>query len=232
VNLTRRDGMLAVLRGSLISFAVLTPFLLGARPAMAQRDRPRPSQPPSGRSINMGPWAPAAALAAKEPPASLGALSIVPLSPDDKSGTSITVDFAVSCKQCRQAAFRISAFPKVVPDPSPYAQIAPGETFWRPPHSLKCVNCGAVGRAFDARTDGYDGILNGGCSYESGNEGEAFVPGVFKVTISATYNVELYELTEISETVKVRPPDLFDWFVIHGDPVDGGKPFEVGYECA
>lgn len=171
---------------------------------------------------------PSAALAAREPPSCLSAFRLTRIAPYN----SITAEFAVACKTCGQATFQISGFPKVAPDPSPYYQIAPGETLWRPPHSLKCTGCGTAATVFDARKNGYDGVLNGGCAYESGDQGEAFVPGVFKVKISATYNIDLDELTGLAREAKVRPPDLFDWLVIHGDAADGGKAFELGYECA
>jgi hypothetical protein len=89
-----------------------------------------------------------------------------------------------------------------------------------------------VAKLFDARTDGYDGICNGGCSYESGTGGEAFVPGSFKVTVTPVYNNELSEMIESAAEFGVQTPDLFDSFVIHGAPLGDGKPFETYYECA
>ena len=61
------------------------------------------------------------------------------------------VEFAVSCKTCNHAVFKFSGFPIVIPDPSHYDELRPGQTLWRPPHHLKCVNCGNVAKAFDAR---------------------------------------------------------------------------------
>jgi hypothetical protein len=181
----------------------------------------------------MGSWTPAAALAAKQPPASFSQLALTALPPREiGSGPAFAVDFAVSCKTCNHAVFMISGFPKIATDPSPYAEISAGETLWYPPHNLKCANCGSVAKMFDARKDGYDGIVNGGCSYENGTDGEAFVPGSFNVTICAVYNIELEELTEAAAEANVQPPDLFDPFVIRGDPTGDGKPFETYYECA
>ena len=177
-------------------------------------------------------WSPEAALAAKQPPASLSQLALTVVPPEAGRRPAFAVDFAVSCKTCNHGVFMISGFPKIAPDPSPYAEILPGQTFWRPPHNLKCVNCGSVAKLFDARTDGYDGICNGGCSYESGTDGEAFVPGSFTVTVAPVYNNELSEMIESAAEFGVQTPDLFDSFVIQGDPVGGGKPFETYYECA
>jgi hypothetical protein len=180
----------------------------------------------------MDSWSPEAARAAEQPPASLSQLALTALPPKNiGSRPAFAVDFAVSCKTCHHAVFLISGFPEIVSDPSPY-EIPPGETIWRPPHNLKCVNCGSVAKLFDARTDGYDGICNGGCSYESGTDGEAFVPGSFKVTVAPVYNNELSEMIESAAEFGVQTPDLFDSIVIQGDPVEGGEPFETYYECA
>lgn len=43
------------------------------------------------------------------------------------------------------------------------------------------------------RTQGYDGVLNGGGTYESGTEGKAFMPGLFHIVVSLAYNAELAE---------------------------------------
>ncbi|HTT84914.1 MAG TPA: hypothetical protein VMF67_15670 [Rhizomicrobium sp.] len=181
----------------------------------------------------MDSWSPEAALAAAQPPASLSQLALTALPPRNiGSRPAFAVEFSVSCKTCNHAVFLISGFPKIAPDPSPYYGLPPGKTFWRPPHNLKCLNCGSVAKLFDARTDGYDGICNGGCSYESGTDGETFVPGSFKVTVTPVYNIELSEIIESAAAFGVQTPDLFDSFVIHGDPVGGGKRFETHYECA
>jgi hypothetical protein len=181
----------------------------------------------------MDSWSPEATQAAEHPPASLSQLALAARPPKNiGSEPDIGVEFVVSCRTCNHAVFQISAFPKVAPDPSPYYRVSPGETLWRPPHNLKCVNCGGEAKLFDARTDGYDGICNGGCSYESGTEGEAFVPGNFKVTVIPIYNIELSELMESAAQFKVQTPDLFDAIVIQGEPVGDGEPFETNYECA
>jgi hypothetical protein len=142
------------------------------------------------------------------------------------------VEFAVSCQTCNHAVFMFSGFPIIMPDPSPYEELRPGETLWLSPHNLKCVNCGTVAKAFDARTDGYDGIVHGGNAHESGTVGEAFVPGTFNITITVIYNNDLEEQIEPANKAGVQPLDLFDSFVIRGTPVGDGKPFEEVYECA
>jgi hypothetical protein len=170
----------------------------------------------------------AAAAAARQPPTCLAGFSMFLL----PAHHEVSVDYEVRCRTCSEGRFHISGFPIVAPDPSPYFAVAPGETVWRPPHSLMCAHCGAGGRVFDARTNGYDGVLNGGCSYESGNTGERDLEGVFKVTIALAYNTELPELLEAAQEAKVGMADLFDWFTISGEPVDGGRPIELDYECA
>jgi hypothetical protein len=177
-------------------------------------------------------WTPAAALAVKQPPASLSQLALTVIESENGFDPDFGVEFAVSCKTCNHAVFKFSGFPIVMPDPSHYDELRPGQTLWRPPHHLKCVNCGNVAKAFDARTDGYDGILNGGNAYESGTHGEAFVAGTFNITITVVYNNDLDEQIEPAKEAAVQPPDLFDSFVIRGTPVEDGMPFEEVYECA
>jgi hypothetical protein len=169
-----------------------------------------------------------AIIAARQPPACLAgfSLSLLP------SHQEVSVEYDVRCATCGGGRFHISGFPIVAPDPSSYFAIAPGETIWRPPHSLKCAHCGAGGRVFDARTNGYDGVLNGGCSYESGEAGERDVEGVFKVTIALAYNAELPELLEVAQEAKVGVADLFDWFTISGESTEGGPSVVLDYECA
>jgi len=170
-------------------------------------------------------------MAARQPPACLAGFSTSLLPP----ANDIAVDYEIRCKGCGEGRFHISGFPIVAPNPSPYFDVAPGATLWRPPHSLKCTHCGTGGRVFDARTNGYDGVLNGGCGYESGETGEQEVKGVFKVTIGLAYNTidaDIPELLDAAQEAKVGVADLFDWFTIDGEPVDGGQPIEFGYECA
>ncbi|MGR4866967.1 hypothetical protein [Caulobacter sp. LARHSG274] len=170
----------------------------------------------------------AAAAAARQPPTCLAGFSTSLLPPHHE----VSVDYEVRCKTCGDEHFHISGFPIVAPDPSPYFAIAPGETIWRPAHSLRCAHCGAGGRVFDARTSGYDGVLNGGCSYESGETDEQDVEGLFKITIALAYNVELSELLEAAQEAEVGIADLFDSFTISGEPVNGGRSIELDYECA
>lgn len=153
----------------------------------------------------------------------------IPLAP---GALDIVVDFKLSCLTCSAEIFQISAFPLVVPDPSPYAQVRPGETLYRPPHTLKCVSCGAEHPLFDVRTQGYDGVLNGGGTYESGTDGKEFMPGRFHVVVAFTYNTELEELRELAEEARVRASDLFDWIAINGTATDGVPNIELSYECA
>jgi hypothetical protein len=90
-----------------------------------------------------------------------------------------------------------------------------------------------VGTIFDARTDGYDGILNGGGPYESEKGEHRFTDVICKVVLSPTYNIEVEELQELAAGAgpHVKATDLFDWINIIATLPDG-EPFEVDYECA
>jgi hypothetical protein len=85
---------------------------------------------------------------------------------------------------------------------------------------------------FDVRTQGYDGVLNGGGAYESGTEGKAFIPGRFHVVVGFIYNIDLTELEQLASEARVSAPDLFDWISIVGTATDGSANVELGYECA
>ena len=85
---------------------------------------------------------------------------------------------------------------------------------------------------FDVRTQGYDGVLNGGGAYESGTEGKAFVPGRFHVVVAFTYNTELEELRGLAREARVGVSDLFDWISIVGTASDSVPNIELSYECA
>jgi len=173
---------------------------------------------------------PAAEQAAKTPPSCLADFNCAAL-PLEDDGLDLAVDFALTCKACGADTFEILAFPKVAPDPSPYFAIEPGQTLFQPPHRLKCTSCGDERALFDVRTQGYDGVLNGGGAYESGTTGEAPIPGVFNVVVTACYNIELNELIELAHDAKVNASDLFDWLTIVGTST-GGEQIELSYECA
>ena len=87
---------------------------------------------------------------------------------------------------------------------------------------------------FDAHTDGYDGVLNGGCAYESGSDGEEFSPGSYEVTVCVTYNIDASELDELASSAgaEVKATDLFDSLSITATSVSGGPHLEFHYECA
>jgi hypothetical protein len=142
------------------------------------------------------------------------------------------IDFKLRCQECTGDIFQISAFPLVAPDPSPYSGVQPGQTLYRPPHTLKCVSCNVERPLFDVRTQGYDGVLNGGGAYESGTEDKAFMPGRFHVVVDFIYNIDLTELEELASEAKVGASDLFDGISIVGTATDGGQNVELSYECA
>ena len=74
--------------------------------------------------------------------------------------------------------------------------------------------------------------MNGGCTYESGTEGESPIPGTFNVVVQVCYNSELNELSELAEEAKVNISDLFDWLTIFGTYTSNGEHIELSYECA
>lgn len=173
----------------------------------------------------------AAAIAANSPPRCLAGFSC-DVYLEAAASSDVTVQIALRCGSCKGNVFRLFGFPSVAPDPSPYFGIAAGETLYRPPHRVECVHCKEVREIFDARVHGYDGVLNGGCTYESGTRGEGSIPGEHQVLVSFTYNIELEELSELAEEANVGVADLFDWIEIKGSPVDIGEPVTWAYECA
>lgn len=183
---------------------------------------------------NVGRWTVEAARAANDPPRSLSDFSVTPITPDDGAENLARVNFGLACKSCGYGAFELGSFPVVAPDPSPYYGVAAGEALLRPPHRAKCVRCNSVGLIFDARTDGYDGVLNGGCAYESGSEGEEFFPGPYEVTVCVTYNIGASELDELASSARAetKATDLFDSLSIIATSVVGGPNLELDYECA
>ncbi|HEX4862034.1 MAG TPA: hypothetical protein VFV07_12415 [Rhizomicrobium sp.] len=142
------------------------------------------------------------------------------------------MDFKLFCKGCGHTAFRISSFPKTAPNPSPYFGIAPGQVLLLPPHDLVCGGCGTRARLFDARSDGYDGVLNGGCTYESGEGEDALSGEEYVFVIGFGYSIEWSELAELAQEAGVDPADLFDSIVIGGTSPGGGQDFSLDYECA
>lgn len=181
----------------------------------------------------VGTPSPEAALAAREPPASFSAFDLHPIEPEPGPDALINAFYSVSCKTCGRDDFHFGSFPTTATDPSPHHDVEPGGAVLRPPHRLRCAHCGSTAPIFDARTDGYDGILSGGGPYQSGVTGEVFGGAPCKVEIYATYNIGLGELQELAAAAGsgVKPTDLFDWFNILLTPTDGGEPFELDYEC-
>ncbi|MDP3736380.1 MAG: hypothetical protein Q8R02_03265 [Hyphomonadaceae bacterium] len=171
-----------------------------------------------------------ATFAAGQPPSCIAGFKhrLLPLMESDFEGSA---KFSLAC-QCGADAFAILSHPLIAPDPSPYYLVEPGEVMFRPPHRLRCASCGVITPVFDAKTQGYDGVLNGGCSYESGDQGEQAAAGAFRITVWFFYNVGLDELEEYAAEASVSPSDLFDSFGLTGEPVGEGDPFEVNYECA
>jgi hypothetical protein len=171
--------------------------------------------------------------AAADPPKSFLAFRLTEILQEAGGGCRHWVEFDVSCKACGHDTFHVGWFPLVGPDPSPYYDVLPGEIVRRPPHRLRCSACGVVGTIFDARTDGHDGLVGGGCAYKSGEAGEVFTEVAYQVAASPTYNAELSELEDMPlEVSTVKPTDLFDCLTIVATPVGGGLPIELSYECA
>lgn len=171
---------------------------------------------------------PEAAEAICRPPSCIATFSISSL---PATRPTLVAAFALSCAACGRSAFEILAYPRRVGS-SDYLDMKPGDVFYRPPHRLRCVSCRKATRLFDARKQGYDGVLNGGCSCESGLMREAPIPGAFRVVASFFYNIELGELRELAAEANVMPSDLFDAFAIVGTPIDGGPDLVLDYECA
>ena len=171
-----------------------------------------------------------AAEAARDPPRSFSAFAVTPLAPPEGDDRLIMVHFAIACKTCGHDAFYVGAHPLVAPADGG----ALDETNLRPPHRLKCANCGATGMLFDPNTDGYNGILCGGSDQPSGQVGEIFTPTAMNTYVAPTYNVYLPELTELAAQAGggVKPSDLFDWInIIQAAPGADAYALELDYEC-
>ena len=173
-------------------------------------------------------------LAASDPPTSFSSFALAPKPPEAQPGMDWLpwVFFDVSCRACGSPDLRLGSFVEAVTDASASPHAKPGEKLLRPPHRLKCEPCGATGTIFDARTDGYDGILNDGGPYKSGATGERFSDVVCKIVVGATYNIDLTELEELAAKAGagVKATDLFDWINIIATTDDGGR-LELDYEC-
>jgi hypothetical protein len=174
----------------------------------------------------MVPPTPEALEAVRQPPSCISGFDYT------SEAISIAAEFALRCKNCQHNVFRILAFPMRVPDPSPYYDLSPGEMLHRPPHRLRCTSCGAEAPLFDIRKDGYDGVFGNATGYESGEEGEAPIPGEHNVVVAFLYNIELTELRQLAAEANVNPSDLFDSFNVVGTPASSREPVHLDYECA
>lgn len=143
----------------------------------------------------------------------------------------IFVHFRIGCRACGAARFQILSRPKLVRKPS-YFGLKRGDTLLRPPHELRCADCGKADVLFDPRSHGYDGVHGHVSSYECSDVDAEPASGVYRVTVSLGYNIDWEELTELSVKARVSPCDLFDVFWLRGEPLDGGRPLQIDYECA
>jgi len=187
----------------------------------------------TGITFPHGTLSDAAQLAADAPPRSFASFAVRPLKPPPGQDILPIVYFAVRCASCDNDAFHIGSYPMAAAGPSVGSDVPPEEAPPCPPHRLRCAGCGGVGSIFDPATDGYDGILCGGRSYQKG-EREVFTGGAFNLHVTAVYNIGLPELQDLAAQAGggVKPSDLFDWFNIFGTPVGDDEFFQADYECA
>jgi hypothetical protein len=143
-----------------------------------------------------------------------------------------TTHYAVACKNCGASEFRISCYPATIAQRLLGRWLSIPNASLRPPHRLRCTACGISGDLFNAREDGYDGVLNGGCAYESGSRGEVWLSRPSRISVYLTYNINLDERKQLAAEAGVLPSDLFDNVSIRCAPLNGGKAFELDYECA
>ncbi len=164
-------------------------------------------------------------------PLSLMALRTVRLPSEGGADKPAIVRYSVSCANCGADQFRISGF--TTPRPTGFLSFLTRQArVVGPPHDLKCLGCAKDARIFDARTDGYDGILNGGSAYVSGEDAKVLLDQRVNVAVTLTYNLNLDELTQLAADAGVQPCDLFDWITIECEPMDGARSFDFSYECA
>lgn len=157
-------------------------------------------------------------VAAMHPPRSLSGFALAAEFLEDPVLASIFVVFRLACKDCGGGRFRLFSFSEA------------DELL--PPHSAECVACGRRAQIFDPRTDGYDGVLNGGCAYRSGNGNPVAGPGELTLKIGVGYNIDPVELAELGTQYDVHPSDLFDAINICAYAADGTDEFDLIYECA
>lgn len=169
--------------------------------------------------------------AAKGKPTCLAAFAFTS-SHEIAGAESMFVDYRIACGSCGNDRFQILSRPKLVRKPSSYFGLRPGSTLLRPPHELRCIHCGMAEVVFDPRAHGYDGAHGHASSYECSDVEAQAAPGVYQVTVSLGFNIDWEELTELAEKAHVSPCDLFDVLWLRGEPVEGGRPLELDYECA
>lgn len=146
---------------------------------------------------------------------------------------ALWVEHLLVCNQCVGGdMFSIISFPKVAPDPSPYAGVAPGETVHLPPWSVRCIECGDEEMIFDPRSAGRDRVLNGVSGDARNPDEPTDETGATTVYVSLIYHAEFDELKGLATKAHVPRADLFDAVHIRGAAPNGETAFEEWHACS
>ena len=145
------------------------------------------------------------------------------------STEAAVVELALRCT-CGGEKFNLTAFPVILGEDAHEIGMDPGEVMHRPPHSALCTSCGTNINVFDARIHGYDGVLNEGCSYDSGEGAAAIIAHNAEVKLTPAYSIDDEELSELAEEAGVPKSELFDAITIIASGSD--STVELFYECA
>ena len=145
----------------------------------------------------------------------------------------IWVTYLLTCSECTGGdMFSVSFYPKVAPDPPPYAGVAPGDTVKFAPFGSRCVQCGSSRIIFDPRTDGYDGVLKAGCGDVGAETDPTDETAAATLYVALGYRVPVGDLRSLASEQKVAPADLFAAIFVRGVAPSGSAIFEEQYDCS
>lgn len=145
---------------------------------------------------------------------------------------ALWAEYLLVCKDCVGGdMFSIISYPKIAPDPSPYADVAPGATVHLPPYNARCVECGHEKTVFDPRTAGRHAVMNGISRDTRAADEPVDETGATTLYVSLIYRTEPGALRDQAVKANVPVADLFEAIHIRGMAPNGATAFEEYYEC-
>ncbi len=144
-------------------------------------------------------------LAVAEPPRSLNNFQARFVPTSVELGSCDAATFDLSCRDCTGNLFQVLEMSATL---GPAGVVA------------RCAKCGREGEVFNATTDGYDGayghlnFLKEDLDVKplAGESGAQL--GTVQLRARYSYSIEMSELVEHAQELRVGPQDLFDWFHI------------------